>query len=154
MIYDGERPGERNTFADLERVVRRTTRDLRPHLDEFDAIAVTGVSGDSVGFPVALRLRKPIVSVRKESGQHHQWDGGDVAGYQGLPENARVLFLDDFVASGATRGRVERALGQLKGNPRLVGQYMYHGWVGAERKGELVWAGPTGLPRPKYGRGS
>lgn len=138
MIYNGERDNERDTFADLERVVRRVTRDLRPHLDKFDAIAVSGVSGDSVGFPVALRLRKPIVSVRKTGTDHHQWSN-DVAGWRGLPDNARVLFLDDFVVSGATKKRVRKALRDLKGGHELVGQYAYHAWVGPRVTGELVW---------------
>jgi adenine/guanine phosphoribosyltransferase-like PRPP-binding protein len=150
VIYTASRQGDRDTFADLGLVVRRTTRALRPHLDKFDAIAVTGVSGDSVGFPTALRLGVPIVSVRK-SENHHQYTGSGVAGWQGLSRGSRILFLDDFVSSGETRKRVEAGLKGLKLGHRIVGQYLYHeGGDYQRRMGELTWLGPDGWPKGRY----
>jgi adenine/guanine phosphoribosyltransferase-like PRPP-binding protein len=55
------------TFRDLDLCVEQTRRDLEPHKHKFTSIVVTGISGLSVGAPVALALKKPLVVVRKRS---------------------------------------------------------------------------------------
>ena len=119
MIYSGRDGGTRH-FDDLESVVQQTSRDLRPHLDRFDSIAVRGVSGIVVGAPVSLQLRKPLVVVRKKDERSHDTNvlvNGQRAG-------ERVLFLDDLIAGGTTRRAVWQAITDL--GRRLVGEYTYH----------------------------
>jgi len=135
VIYHGnEKNGWRDhSFYDLERVVRRASARLRPALDEFDSIVVTGVSGMAVGFPLALRLKKPIAVLRKAGDDTHSFktlEGGDDLG-------ERVLFVDDFVSNGATRARV---IDMVEKDPdaKVVGTYQY-------RDDLLEW-GPTATP--------
>lgn len=100
MIYSG------NGLDDLAQTVRKATEDIRPHRREFDSIVVRGLSGILVGSTVALRLRKPLIVVRKEC----ELEGGN-SHASGLVENRgrvgdRYLWLDDFVSSGTTRVEV------------------------------------------------
>ena len=109
---------------DLDATVRRTTKALRPVLDRFDSIAVAGMSGVLVGAPVSLRLKKPLVIVRKDGdGSHH--GSHKIVNVDNVGQ--RVLFLDDFVSSGNTKKRVQSKIEALKGDPRVVGQFEY-GW--------------------------
>lgn len=125
MIYHGSSStysGHNAHFIDLEDAVIETTRVLEKHLDKFDSIVVQGVSGMAVGFPVALRLGKPILVARKTDEQSHSCGGELVnAGQAGK----RVLFLDDFVSGGATKRRCAEAVRRFAKGARITKQYTY-----------------------------
>ena len=70
----------------------------------FDSIAYTGTSGALFAIPLALRLRKNLVVVRKPNEQSH----GNTIEY--LNSCKRCLVVDDFVDTGAT---IERLIGVL-----------------------------------------
>jgi len=110
MIYHGVQPfdgyGIHSDLSDLAPVVRKCTARLRVHLSQFDSIAVSGMSGVVVGSPVALRLAIPLVIIRKPADRHH--NGETVVNEH---RAGRWLFVDDFIASGATWERVRAALG-------------------------------------------
>lgn len=93
MIYSG------GDFADLEQVVAETTLALGKRAHIFDSIVVRGVSGLSVGAPVALSLGKPLVVVRKPGENSHSFRKL----VNGKRIGARWLFLDDFMDSGTTK---------------------------------------------------
>jgi len=116
MIYDGTG----NSLKNLDKTVRKTTKALRDHDDEFDSIAVSGMSGVIVGVPVALRLKKPLIVVRKESDNSHH-GGGEIINRQGIGE--RVLFLDDFVSSGETQDYVTDKIENEGGT--IIAQFYY-----------------------------
>lgn len=130
MIYNGE-----TGLTDLAAVVKQTTDDLRPVRKQFDTIVVQGMSGVVVGAPVAVRLRKPLVIVRKvadmEEIYRHTYNSG-IINPDALIDK-RALFLDDFVSGGGTRKRVLQAVTSQGGH--LVGQYTY-------QNGSLHWYGP------------
>ena len=110
------------TFRDLDLVVESSRRSL---VDvEFDAIAVTGISGLSVGAPLALALQKKLLVLRKESEDSHGLRG-ELLGANDLEEGTRVLVVDDFFSSGETGRRVCNAV--LANNPyaTIVGGYSY-----------------------------
>ena len=93
--------GERNTLDDLQEAVDAAVETLQRNRDDFDGIIVRGLSGVTLGVPVALALRVPIVIVRSQP--------SDVAhstapvGAKHLKTTQRWLFLDDFVSMGVTR---------------------------------------------------
>ena len=115
--------GTWGTFDDLKPAVTRAIREVEDRADEFDVIAVQGVSGMSVGFPLACAIGKPIVVVRKdfeiENGNSHSYDR--LIGVRSL-KGKRCLFVDDFVSMGGTRARVRQAVEADGG--KLVAQYM------------------------------
>lgn len=122
MIYhDGN-----SDFHGLEAAVRKTTADLREIQDEFDAIVVTGVSGLVVGSPVALRLRKPLLVLRKAHSEEASHGlSGELLNWQALRgTEKRVVFLDDFISAGDTFRRCRSAVeGIARGV--LVAEYTY-----------------------------
>ena len=109
-----------HTLDGLDTCVRETTKHLRKHRSEFDSIVVTGMSGVVVGVPVSMRLRKPLVIVRKASDNSHHGCGKLI---NETKLGRRALFLDDFVAGGKTRASVIKALQER--HVRVVAQYEY-----------------------------
>lgn len=101
-----------NTFEDLHLVVRDAVATLKCHLNEFDSIVVRGMSGVVVGAPVALKLKKPLVVVRKDtdSDNHtkHRGREGKVLNLRNMGE--RVCFLDDLISTGRTKMAVHEAI--------------------------------------------
>jgi hypothetical protein len=115
MIYDGN-----DGFTDLPKVVANAVKDLKPYATEFDSIVVTGVSGITVGAPVAIALDKNLVVVRKEDDSSNH-SGRRVQGT--FPR--RWIFLDDFASTGTTKRRVEKEIGYAFPPADFVGRYYY-----------------------------
>jgi adenine/guanine phosphoribosyltransferase-like PRPP-binding protein len=115
MLYHGN-----GGLQDLNVYVRDTVRVLKPHKSQFDCIAVTGMSGVILGSPVALRLHRPLVVLRKQSDK-------DNHGYQDIINiehaGARYLIIDDFISSGRTYHRIREHM-DYEG-VTYAGAYMY-----------------------------
>ena len=127
------------TFDDLEAAVRCANVELREYADDFDAIVVTGMSGMSVGFPLALRLRKPIMVVRKDDDDCHQSGGCVVGMTKSQARFARLLWVDDFVSTGDTLYRVTEKVEAFSEGARVVGYYLYQGTHGEGQNTTLEW---------------
>jgi adenine/guanine phosphoribosyltransferase-like PRPP-binding protein len=124
MIYDS------CSFDNLEYVVHRTCKRLRQHLDEFDVIVAQGMSGITVAAPVALRLKKPLVLVRKPDEMKSCHSSAVVIGsHELLRPGCRWLFLDDLISMGNTRSRcadaVDHAGSLFFDKPAYAGSYLY-----------------------------
>lgn len=88
---------------------------------DYDTLVGTGLSGAIVVPELARRLKKHALIVRKPDDGSHS--SSPVEGVLG----ERWVFVDDFVASGATRQRVTDAVDEAAGDTptRYVGQLMY-----------------------------
>jgi adenine/guanine phosphoribosyltransferase-like PRPP-binding protein len=106
------------TFRDLEPSVLRAVRRCEGRKG-FNMIAVQGVSGMAIGFPLALKLGIPIVVVRKPDEDSHS--SGDAITGESV-KGKRCLFVDDFVSMGRTRQRVRLAVERAGG--KLTAEYM------------------------------
>ena len=119
MIYSGHQ----GYLDDIAATVREVELALRPHKQRFDFLAVTGMSGVLVGSPVAIRLHRPLVVLRKEGDACHSRDNlinaSQAAG--------RYLILDDFISLGCTYDRLRRRFDtyELAMRTRYAGTYMY-----------------------------
>lgn len=134
MIYhDGS-----HDFDGLDEVVNRVVEKLRRHRGKFDAIIVTGLSGQCVGFPAALRLKKPLVVLRRDNDPAH---GSYVPMVNEQYARGRVLFLDDFISAGSTRTRCDTAVRDMHG--QLVGQYLYRMHALQWKKPGRKWENPS-----------
>lgn len=106
--------------------VIETAQDRLKDVD-FDTMVGTGFSGGVVIPALALAMGKKFVLIRKETDDSHHGKG-KMLGQLG----ARWIFVDDFVSSGRTRGRVvekiNTAAEETSAITELVGQYMYQGW--------------------------
>lgn len=96
------------SFRDLDLVVEQAVRTLTNYMGLFSSIVCTGTSGMVAAAPVALRLKVPLVVVRKKS-PDDICGGGDVIGERDLGESP--LFFDDLISSGTTFLRCEEKIG-------------------------------------------
>lgn len=125
MIYSGHI----GYLDDIGQTVRNTTETLKPFKSRFDCIVATGMSGALVASPVAIRLHRPLVIIRKPSDDCH--DGSDIIHMEGIGK--RWLFLDDFMSMGGTFRRVRERMKDLYAiETRYVGSYFYS-------TQELIW---------------
>jgi adenine/guanine phosphoribosyltransferase-like PRPP-binding protein len=124
MIYDCGTGG--SNLDGLRGHVERAVKELKPVSDQFDSIVVQGMSGVTVGVPVSLALDKPLTILRKESEASHS-KVGELINKKAIKPGDRVLFLDDFVGLGSTRGRCRFAVERVGG--QLVGEYLYSVWA-------------------------
>ena len=106
MIYHGHRPETWGTLDDLPTEVAVVVEILTPHLDRFDGIAVTGLSGILPGVPASLTLGKRLLVLRKDGDNSHR--ANYHPGAEGVKRGTRWLILDDFIAQGATVERVRK----------------------------------------------
>jgi orotate phosphoribosyltransferase len=106
----------------LDEVIEDAKADLADV--DFDTIVGTGFSGGVVIPALALAMGKKFVLIRKESDDSHH-GGGRLIGSLG----DKWVFVDDFVSTGRTRGRViekvEAACVLADHQSTHVGDYMY-----------------------------
>jgi adenine/guanine phosphoribosyltransferase-like PRPP-binding protein len=96
-----------NDYENLAEVVERIVQELRVRRKEFDSIAVRGVSGLIVGGPVSIALNLPLIVIRKPGEESHS-SGHTITNKKKPVE--KVLFLDDFQATGDTERAVAEGL--------------------------------------------
>lgn len=114
MIYDSG-----SHLDNLAEKVDAAVYFLQPRKRYFDSIVVRGQSGVIVGSPVALRLRVPLVVVRKPGVSSHS--SYHVINLQNVGD--RWLFLDDFISSGATLLACKNELAKYDTRCSFVYQY-------------------------------
>jgi adenine/guanine phosphoribosyltransferase-like PRPP-binding protein len=78
------------------KIIKYLTDCLKPFVEEFDAVVVSGYSMALIAPIIAHKLKKNIVLVRKKSEQRHS--SFDVEGMH----NQRCIIIDDLIASGHT----------------------------------------------------
>jgi hypothetical protein len=116
-----------------EKILRKISRLLRPHIDEFDSIAFQGFSGALIAPVVATRLKKHCLIVRKNRNSSHAIS--DVEGYFG-----NYVIIDDLWASGDTLRNIKKKIDEqcnkkwsLK-NAKLQGVILYNAGEYSETK--------------------
>lgn len=116
------------SFRDLRAAVLEAIRlcEKGARLKTFDVIVVTGISGQAVGFPLALALGKEIAVLRKDDDTSCHGSPGELIGGRKTVKGKKCLFVDDFVSMGRTRTRVREAVEQYGG--RLVAQCTNDGY--------------------------
>jgi orotate phosphoribosyltransferase len=113
-----------------QKAVERLVKGIRASKISFDAIAFTGLSGALVGVPVADRLKKPIIAIRKEKTSH------TTALVEGCHNQERYIIVDDCISSGDTikniQSKMEKDL-EFK-HYQLQAVFLYNGGYGAVKK--------------------
>jgi adenine/guanine phosphoribosyltransferase-like PRPP-binding protein len=137
---DVEGYGMHRTPEGHKLAVNRALRALRPIINTFDIIYVTGLSGTMVGAVVGYLLNKPVLNLRKvdahgSTHSHgHVMEGGGVE-YGDAGKNLqlkRLLIIDDFVSNGNTLKRLYK---MKPSTCTIVGIMLYsHGIRNGEKK--------------------
>lgn len=111
----------------LSRTIKQVVQRLRPLRHDFDSIAFRGNSGSLVAPAVALRLRKPLILVRRGEDCHsHLPVEGNLA-------TERYAIIDDLVSTGTTVQSIVKA---ITAKQRVVYD---------PQTGEII-PSPTGVP--------
>lgn len=110
-------------IASLKKIVKDTVQAIHQSKIDFDTIAVTGISGITVGLPASLRLNKQITIIRKEGEKNHSWHK-----YEGLYGEFRYIIVDDGIGSGNTVKSIGEVLRNesRENNPILKGIFLYN----------------------------
>lgn len=107
---------------DLRAVIDQAKDDLADV--DFDTLVGTGFSGGVVIPALALALGKNFVLIRKESDDSHHGPGLMIGAL-----GERWIFVDDFIASGATKRRVAEKVNAgcdlWDHSTTYVGDYLY-----------------------------
>ena len=102
--------------------------DLKPHIDKFDAIVMSGYSMALIAPCIADALHKPLILVRKE-----EEDCASSYRVEGTVCK-RYIIIDDLVCSGETLKRIQRKIGDhFYSGAKLVGLYLYQPQFSAYR---------------------
>jgi orotate phosphoribosyltransferase len=124
-----------NVFSSPSRLSKTCTNVIKKLKElgwEFDAIAVRGVSGITIGSIVASRMRKQLIVVRKDGDGSHA--DTRVEGII-LGRDFKFVFIDDLICSGETRRKtLEKMLDYKKDRGsfhkyKYVGTILYNGGV-------------------------
>lgn len=89
----------------------------------FEQIVCTGISGQSIAWPVGYVTDIPVAVVRRKDEKNHH-------GYsvENFDRSRKFIILDDFVSSGDTVKHVLKSLAEdRRDDPRCVGVYCYSG---------------------------
>lgn len=124
MSYTSSYLRRKDSAADYERSLDRSLdgleQALTPILDQFDAIAVSGLSGAIPGAIFAYRHNKKMLVVRKDDDVTH---GMRVEGLDPYDKPKSVVVIDDFVSSGMTLTRILKHLRVYDVKPRWLVLY-------------------------------
>lgn len=93
--------------------------NLHTPSDDYDAIALRGLSGALIAPIVAMQLEKNIVAVRKGESSHsqHALEGRSEAGY---------IIIDDLISSGDTVREILQTMRKYRPASKCRAIYLYH----------------------------
>ena len=82
----------------------------------FDSIAFCGMSGALIAPPIAHRLKKPLIMVRKTTVGCHSQEK-----VEGNIKSERYIIIDDLTCSGRTSNRIQYEVHKFAPDARCVG---------------------------------
>lgn len=86
---------------------------------KFDAIAFTGTSGAALAYPLSLKLKLPLICVRKNDDNHFGYP------IEGCVTAEKYIIIDDFIADGDTMNRIMRAVKRKMPQAKPVAIFLY-----------------------------
>lgn len=95
-------------------------RLLATIIDQFDSIAFRGMSGAVIAGALAVRLKKPLILVRKPYDVTHS-----CFQVEGNKAVRRYLIVDDFICSGETVGAIKKAIESFAPEAECIGVFQF-----------------------------
>ena len=131
----------------LKEFVKRSALILRRY--DFQCIAFRGVSGALSGPPLAFKMNKTVIVVRKSKYEEKNHSRMLVEGDRAVK---RYVIVDDFISSGATAREIVKRISEFAPSARCIGvieghriiknkvlavtdilDRLPHGWAGREQ---------------------
>jgi len=109
------------------KTIKWVIKQLKPYVDDFDAIAVCGASCLLIGPTVADKLKKNIILVRKECDWNQQpEDGGSHSDHEVEgPRDGRYVIIDDLTETGKTLFGMMSAINNFCEYSKCTGVVLY-----------------------------
>jgi adenine/guanine phosphoribosyltransferase-like PRPP-binding protein len=89
----------------LGKCVSAASKVLERYKDKYDTLAFAGISGAIIAPPLALKMGKELIAVRKASDKCHS--SYRVEGYDDVNN---YIIVDDFIDTGATVRRIQEQI--------------------------------------------
>ena len=102
------------------RLVSRTCKVIRRICPDVGAIAFSGMSGALIAPIVALRLKKPLIMVRKDNDGSHS-----SLAVEGVVGSDTYIILDDQISTGATVRRIKKHIKKFDPDTKYLGTLCY-----------------------------
>lgn len=137
--HSGYLEGVFESPAKFGSTVRKTVKMIREALEagtiqNFSHIACRGVSGVAIAAPIALRLKKGLIVVRKPEDDCH----GSFK-VEGVPdEQFSYLIVDDLIETGTTIVKIVEGICKYNRFNNLVGAALYHKYHEGIRNSESL----------------
>ncbi len=109
-----------NNFTNTVKIATNTLRKYRQK-HKFDAIAFTGTSGAALAYPLSYTLKIPLICVRKSTRDNHF--GSKVEGCYSVD---KYIIVDDFIDTGSTIEKIQKAIKEEIKEAKLMGIYLYN----------------------------
>ena len=88
---------------------------------KFDAIAFTGSSGAALAYPISFLLGVPLICVRKSTKDNHSG-----LKLEGAVSASKYIIVDDFIQSGRTINKINKAIKSRNEKANCIGIYLYN----------------------------
>ncbi len=108
----------------LRREITKAAKFLKANGIEFDAIAFRGLSGALLAAPLAARLKKELILVRKDEDKTHS-----AFRVEGFRATKRYIIADDLISTGATCQAITEAIKNFAYHAVCVGALVFNNSV-------------------------
>ena len=116
----------------LRKVVRLTSNFVKEQFSGKFAIACRGISGLAIAAPVAVRLNKQLIVVRKKQQGSH----GETL-TEGIPTgNFEYIIIDDFISLGHTIKEIKSTINANNPNNVNIGIVLYQDILAGDQTGQ------------------
>lgn len=100
--------------VELAKKIKIAAKELAKH--DFDTIAFRGMSGALIAPPLAMKLKKQLILVRKDNDDSHT-----LFGVEGNKLSKRYIIVDDFVCSGKTKSVIIEKVAEFAPLAEFIG---------------------------------
>ena len=100
----------------LRKRIKMAVKVVKKKRLNFDSIAFRGMSGAMLGTPLALRLNKQIIMVRKSTRSTHS-----SFMIEGFKQSKQYLIVDDFVSNGNTVRAIMEKVRRISPKAKCIG---------------------------------
>jgi orotate phosphoribosyltransferase len=104
--------------ARLPETVTKLVKLIKDSEVEFDAIAFRGMSGALIAPIIAMKLKKNMLMVRKDDGNHF---GSNL---EGVESSERYIIIDDLICSGNTLRIIREEVTKRIATAQCVGVFL------------------------------
>lgn len=89
-------------------------------INKIDAIAFTGMSGAAFAFPLSLKLKIPLLCIRKKIDKSHSH-----LKVEGFIYSKNFIIIDDFIDTGNTINYIVKSINEINHEAECKGIFLY-----------------------------